>query len=222
MLTLSTGIGLMMAKGLAQNGAAKVYIAGRRLDVLQAAAQTIGGTNVVPLQCDVTNKEDLARAVQTVKDEVGYLNLLVCNSGILGPHPGVIAPDTTVEDFSARNMALDYGQFVDTFSVNVAAVWFGIMAFLPLLDAGNKKANVEQTSQVIVTSSIAGMNKTAPGGWAYGQSKAAAIHLVKQLSALLPQWKMRANCIAPGCKASFFFIIILTPTNRRNQSSLAR
>lgn len=204
----------MMTKGLAHNGAAKVYIAGRRLDVLQAAAQSIG-PNVIPLQCDVTNKDDLARAVQTIKDEVGYLNLLVCNSGILGPHPGVIDKDTTVEDFSARNLALDYSKFVDTFSVNVAAVWFGVMAFLPLLDAGNKKGNLEQSSQVIVTSSIAGMNKTAPGGWAYGQSKAAAIHLVKQLSALLPQWKMRANCIAPGCKylspplTAFSFVVDL-------------
>jgi NAD(P)-dependent dehydrogenase (short-subunit alcohol dehydrogenase family) len=65
------------------------------------------------------------------------------------------------------------------------------MTFLPLLDAGNKKGNVQQTSQVLVTSSIAAFNKKAPGGYAYGQSKAAANLAVKHLSIVLPKWKIR-------------------------------
>lgn len=180
----------MMAKALVQNGAAKVYIAARRLEPLQAAAASIG-PNVVPLQCDVTSKADLARAVETVKTEVGYLNLLVCNSGISGPNPGPVDANTSVEDFAARNIELDFDDYVSTFSVNVAAVWYTAMSFLPLLDAGNKKGNVQQTSQVIVTSSIAAFNKKSTGGWAYCQSKAAVIALVKNLSTLLPQWKIR-------------------------------
>lgn len=189
----------MMTKALAKNGAAKVYIAGRRLQPLQDAASSIG-PNVIPLQCDVTSKDDLTRAAGQIKSEAGVLNLLICNSGISGPHPGPLTAETTLEDFAARNMALGFDDYVHTFSVNVAAVWFTTMAFLPLLDAGNKKGNVSQTSQVIITSSIAGLNKVAPGGWAYGQSKAAAIHTMKHLSAILPKWHIRANCIAPGCK----------------------
>jgi len=57
------------------------------------------------------------------------------------------------------------------------------------------------TSQVIVTSSIAAFNKKAPGGWAYGQSKAGAVLAAKQLAVALPQWNIRANCIAPGCES---------------------
>lgn len=180
----------MLTKALAHNGAAKVYIAGRRLDVLKNAASSIG-PNVIPIQCDVTSKDDIKKAVEFIEKDVGYLNLLVCNSGISGPHPGNFDENTSLEDWTDRNLALGFDDYVQTFSVNVAAVWFSIMSFLKLLDKGNQKKNLFQTSQVVVTSSIASLNKRAPGGWAYGQSKAAVTHLVKQLSSVLPQWKIR-------------------------------
>lgn len=66
--------------------------------------------------------------------------------------------------------------------------------------AGNKHGNVEQKSQVVATSSIGGFNKQNTGGYAYGQSKAACTHLVKQLAIALPQWDIRANVICPGCE----------------------
>jgi NAD(P)-dependent dehydrogenase (short-subunit alcohol dehydrogenase family) len=192
-----TGIGLMMTQTLAKNGAAKVYIAGRRLDVLEKAAASVG-PNVIPIQCDVTSKSSLSEAVKHVEQDSGFLNLLVCNSGTGGPQVAAIKPETTLEEWAESNFNIEVNDFVDTFKINTAAVWFTSMAFLKLLDQGNKKANVEQTSQIIVTSSIAAFNKQAPGGWPYGQSKAAATHATKQLSVVLPQWDIRANCIAPG------------------------
>ena len=180
----------MMAKALARNGATKVYIAGRRLDVLQAAAAS-AGPNVIPVRCDVTCKTSLEEAVALVENDVGYLNLLVCNSGIGGPQVKAISQETTVEEWASNNFAVDYDQYVNTFSVNAAAVWYTSMAFLKLLDLGNKKGNLQQSSQIIVTSSIASFNKKAPGGWAYGQSKAAATLATKQLAVALPQWNIR-------------------------------
>ncbi|EEB97740.1 hypothetical protein MPER_02875, partial [Moniliophthora perniciosa FA553] len=38
-----TGLGLMIAKSFLANGAAKVYITGRRLEVLQKAAKAYSG-----------------------------------------------------------------------------------------------------------------------------------------------------------------------------------
>ena len=180
----------MMTKALAQNGAAKVYIAGRRREVLDAAASATG-PNVIPIQCDVTSKDSLRAAVEFIEKDAGYLNLLVCNSGTGGPQVKPLRPETSLEDWATESFDIPFDAYVNTFAINTASVWFTAMAFLKLLDQGNKKGNVEQSSQVIVTSSIAGFNKKAPGGWPYGQSKAAATLVAKQLSVALPQWNIR-------------------------------
>lgn len=194
-----TGIGLMMAQALANAGAAKVYIAGRRLEVLESAAKTINKPGVVvPLTCDVTSQDSLTSLVSEVEKRSGYLNLLVCNSGIGGPQVPYPSAETSLQEFREKTLAIPMAEYDKTFSVNVTAVWYTAMAFLELLDKGNKKGNLNWPGQVLVTSSIAGFNKKAPGGWAYGQSKAAATHSAKQLAGVLPKWGIRANALAPG------------------------
>jgi NAD(P)-dependent dehydrogenase (short-subunit alcohol dehydrogenase family) len=190
----------MFVKALLQNGAAKVYIAGRRKEKLDEVTSSLGD-KVVGVQCDVTSKSDLQNMVSQIEKDTGYVNLLVCNSGIGGPQVKPLTPETTLEEWAKSNFDTDFGDYVNTFAINTASVWFTSMAFLPLLKKGNEKGNVEQTSQVIVTSSIAAFNKKAPGGWAYGQSKAGAVLAAKQLAVALPQWNIRANCIAPGCES---------------------
>ncbi|KAI0133494.1 hypothetical protein BJ170DRAFT_606476 [Xylariales sp. AK1849] len=194
-----TGIGLMMAKALAENGAI-VYILGRRLEVLQSAAESIGKPTVKALVCDVTSKDSLKSVADTVRQEVGYLNLVVCNSGISGPQTPRPTADAklTLEEFAQVNFDVPMEDYTKTFAVNTSAVWYTAMAFLTLLDAGNKKGNVFQKSQVIATSSIGGFNKANTGGFAYGQSKAACTHLIKHLATALPKWDIRANVICPG------------------------
>ncbi|POS78135.1 short chain dehydrogenase [Diaporthe helianthi] len=204
-----TGVGLMMAKALANAGAAKVYIAGRRLEVLESgpsagltqslAVKTINKPDVVvPLTCDVTSQDSLNSLVSEVEKRSGYLNLLVCNSGIGGPQVPYPSAETSLQEFREKTLAIPMDEYEKTFTVNVTAVWYTAMAFLELLDEGNKKGNLDWHGQVLVTSSIAGFNKKAPGGWAYGQSKAAATHSAKQLAGVLPKWGIRANALAPG------------------------
>lgn len=189
----------MMAKALADAGASKVYIVGRRKEVLDKAADTIGKPEVVvPLVGDVTDKASLQSIASHVGSDVGYLNLLVANAGIGGPQGGAPSPDMSLDEWVANQLQFEFADFTQTFNVNATSVWFTAMAFLKLLDAGNKKGNVKMSSQVVVTSSIAAYNKKAPGGYAYGQSKSAATMIAKQLSIVLPQWGMRANCLCPG------------------------
>ena len=74
----------MMARALALNGAHRIYIVGRRKDVLEEASRSVSTNNIFPIVGDVTSKEALASVVSTIQSEVGYINLLIANSGILG------------------------------------------------------------------------------------------------------------------------------------------
>ena len=195
----------MIAKALALNGAIKVYIIGRRKENLETAAKETPYNNIVPIQGDVTSKESLSSIVAQIKEEIGYINVLIANSGIGGPQEGSSAtrPDLPLEEFQSKLWSTSFEDYTQTFAVNASSVFFSIVAFLGLLHAGNERANVVQKSQVIVTSSIGGYNKNVPGGYAYGQSKAAATHLVKQMATNLVPYEIRANALAPGRTAAF-------------------
>ncbi|KAI1338427.1 NAD(P)-binding protein [Xylariaceae sp. FL0016] len=194
-----SGIGFMITKALAANGASKIYILGRRAATLETAAASISPDLVVPVVCDVTSVDSLKAAASRIQSETGHVHLLVCNSGIGGPYGLRPSPETSIDEFAKANLDdVPIEEYTRTFAVNTSAVWYTTMAFLKLLDAGNKAGNVEQTAQVVAVSSIGGFNKINTGGFAYGQSKAACTHLVKMLSVVLPQWNIRANAIAPG------------------------
>ena len=193
-----SGIGLMMAKALALNGAHKVYIIGRRKEVLEAAAKESPHGNIIPLVGDVTSKDALQSIASHIEKEVGYINVLIANSGIGGPQSTSITPETSLQDFQSALWNQSFDDYTQTFAVNTSAVFFCIVAFLKLLDAGNKKGNVEQQSQVIATGSIGAFNRRASAGYAYSQSKAAVTLLMKNMSTNLAPYGIRANVIAPG------------------------
>lgn len=220
-----SGIGLMLTQSLASAGAKRIYIAGRRLPVLQSAADSINSSLpssstsssiprepvVVPLECDVTSPSSLSALVSHISQDpyTGYLNLLLCNAGVGGPQVSAVHKETgqpkTLKEFREENLAVDFEKdWEGTFKVNVGSVWYTAMTCLELLEKGNTLAQQgqgvwkESSSQIVVTSSIAAFNKAAPGGWAYGASKAAATHVGKQLAVLLPRWGIRCNILCPG------------------------
>lgn len=189
----------MIVRALVAGGASKVYIAGRRLDVLQkAAASTANPEVVVPLTCDVTSTASLTAVVDHITKDAGYLNLLVCNSGISGPQApappptGADGQPPSLEEWRTAQLAVPVDDYLRPFAVNATSVWYTTMACLSLLDLGNKDGHdLGWSSQVLVTSSIAGFNRKAPGGFAYGQSKAATTLAVKHLAGVLPTWGIR-------------------------------
>ncbi|TFK63134.1 NAD(P)-binding protein [Pluteus cervinus] len=155
-----TGIGLMMATALEHNGAT-VYIIGRRLQVLEKAAQENSKYGkIIPLQGDITKRESLLQIVEAVKAQHGYIDLLINNAGIarnLYPHPlpsphephptnppsppGSPSSGPTVPSIKAFQNALwDTGSpedFAETFATNVTSVYYTTVAFLDLLHQGN-------------------------------------------------------------------------------------
>jgi NAD(P)-dependent dehydrogenase (short-subunit alcohol dehydrogenase family) len=193
----------MIAKALAANGASKVYIIGRRLSVIEEAAAQSPHGNIIPVQGDITSQDSLKAIATQIEKEVGYINLLVPNAGISGPR--VRSPDMpenpSVEQFQKHAWSSPMSDFTKTFNVNVTGVYYTALAFLHLLDAGNKKGNVKGgTSQIVTVSSIAGYSRLRNAGFAYNSSKAAVTHLMKHLSTYCNRWDIRCNVIAPGCE----------------------
>ena len=87
----SSGIGAATAAALAAQGAA-VALAARRQDRLEELAARIrgeGGTTLT-LECDVTDQEQAAAVVERTATELGRLDTLVNNAGVmlLGPAAG--------------------------------------------------------------------------------------------------------------------------------------
>lgn len=102
----------MMTKAFANNGASKVYIVGRRREVLEEAARSASPHgNVVPVVGDVTSKESLKAIAEQVRKEVGYVNLVVCNSGTYPPAMGVRSRDVGVEEFARRGLEQEMGDW---------------------------------------------------------------------------------------------------------------
>jgi 3-oxoacyl-[acyl-carrier protein] reductase len=78
----SEGIGKATARRLARGGA-RVVIAARRKDVLEAAAREIRelGGSVTPIVADVTSPGDVERLIATTVETLGRLDILVNNAG---------------------------------------------------------------------------------------------------------------------------------------------
>lgn len=209
-----TGIGRAMAKTLAANGAERVYILGRRVDILQKCA-LLNPKTIVPLQCDVTSKPELQDCANRVQQEVGYINLLICNSGVAGPGSTKLGGTSNLDDFISINWEQSTEDYIKTFQVNTVGYWYTTLAFLKLLHLGNENGNISQRSQVVATCSTLAFNRLAPTSmFAYGQSKAASTHMMKQLSTVLAPYHIRANILAPGCKQFSKFspqICVFTP-----------
>jgi NAD(P)-dependent dehydrogenase (short-subunit alcohol dehydrogenase family) len=199
----SAGIGLMLTRALAANGAHRIYIVGRREDVLRDAADSINPEIVIPLPGDVTSQDSLLQIADKVEADTGYINLLIANAGMLGPRPLKAAPGASLpslSDYRTHSLATLMEDFTQTYAVNTTGVYYTTLAFLNLLDVGNTKANMvpDWRSQVIATSSIAGFSRLRGAPFAYNSSKAAVTHMMKMLATSLVPYKIRCNVFAPG------------------------
>ncbi|EMD88586.1 hypothetical protein COCC4DRAFT_67006 [Bipolaris maydis ATCC 48331] len=201
-----TGIGLMYAKALATNGA-KVYITGRRQEVLEKSASIHGSTDevgaaggqIVPLVMDVTNKDSIKHAVQHIEEAHGYINLLVNNAGVWTTKPEA-GPEDGPEKFGSSMFDQSIDLWQKAFLVNATSVYFVTAAFLPLLAKSISSPTGKMGSVINTTSNSGQLRMSEASQLAYNVSKAAAVHMTRQLAFDFSHEniKIRVNGIAPG------------------------
>ncbi|KXL44792.1 hypothetical protein M433DRAFT_149600 [Acidomyces richmondensis BFW] len=198
-----TGLGLICAKALESNGA-KVYITGRRLEKLEEATKQAKYGNIIPIQGSVTSHDDLQRAVDHITADVGYIDVLINNAGMTTfdsspnarPMPTSQSSVKEIRDYFFNYRPAQVWR--ETLDTNIASVFITSMAFLELLDEGNKRRPREApTSQIIAIGSTGGLTKYTPS-FIYNASKAGVHHLMKNLGAFFIPHDIRTNIIAPG------------------------
>lgn len=91
----TSGIGLTIAKGLAEAGA-NVMATGRRANLVEAAAEEIRktGRKSLAIPCDVGDKASLEAVLQGAKAEWGGVDILVNAAGITKRAPTVDFPES--------------------------------------------------------------------------------------------------------------------------------
>ncbi|RFU26922.1 Nucleoside-triphosphate phosphatase, partial [Scytalidium lignicola] len=171
-----SGLGLIMARAFAGAGAKRVYILGRRAKKLESAASH--HPNIIPVICDVTSKAALQEAVDQVTKEIGYVNVAIANAGNWGPIPSY-NPNGTVQQLRESLFnGVSMEDFTKTFHDNMTSAFYTMLAFLELLDAGNKQA--------------------LEGAFGYMAAKSATVQLAKQAATNLAPYQIRVNVLAPG------------------------
>jgi NAD(P)-dependent dehydrogenase (short-subunit alcohol dehydrogenase family) len=222
-----TGLGLMIAKTLAANGA-KVYITGRRSDVLETSSKAHGtpeklgpqGGSIVPLVMDVTYKESIKSAVDHISQKEGYINVLVNNAGIWTGRAQA-KPADGPEAFGDSMFAesLDDG-WQKSFLSNCTSHYFVTGAFLPLL-AKAASGPTGKVGSVINNASVAGfMRMTQNAQFSYNASKAALNHLTRQMAHDFSHESI--NVRVNGLALGYFPSEMTTQSSDENNESVAQ
>lgn len=172
----ASGIGRATALLFAREGAA-VAVADVNEAGGKAVAQAIvdGGGRAIFLRCDVTRAADCERAVQRTVDELGGLDILFNNAGIMRRADVV---DTTEDEWD-RVMA-----------VNVKSVFLMSKCAVPVM--------AQAGGGVIINTGSGWGLKGGRNAVSYCASKGAVVNMTRAMALDHGGQKIRVNCICPG------------------------
>ena len=176
----STGLGVQMAKALARQGASIIALA-RRQELIDEVAKEIRdtyGVDALAIKCDITDTENVEKAVDEALDHFGRIDILINNAGT-----GAVAPAEDITDEQFRN-ELEIDLF-GTFKVARAVA---------------KKAMIPaKYGRVINIASMYGLvgNKIAPSS-PYHAAKGGVVNLTKALAGEWGKYGITVNSICPG------------------------
>lgn len=174
-----TGLGREMALALAAAGA-DIAVVGRRPAPLEAAAREAAGMGrrAVAVPADVTDPDRVSGAFRQVLDELGRVDVLVNNAGMVTAHGGAPIWDISVEEFRAGLEA------------NLTSAF--------LCARGIARHMVERGRGKIVNVSSGFGLRGGRDNYAYACAKGGVIQLTRTLATSLGRYGVTSNCIVPG------------------------
>ncbi|HZH57264.1 glucose 1-dehydrogenase [Yanghanlia caeni] len=171
------GLGAHFSRTLARAGA-RVVLAGRRLEPLQAVANELAaqGAQVTAVSMDVTSEVSVQAALDQAEQALGPVDIAVCNAGAALTKP---------------SLKLSADEWDSVMNVNLKGCWLVANTVAKrLVDAGRE-------GNIINISSILGY-RVAGAVVPYTVSKAGLEQLTRALALEWARYGIRVNAIAPG------------------------
>lgn len=197
---------------LLQAGCSKVYITSRKKDACDEAVAALNalpnkrpGAQAISVPADSSRMEELDRLAAEIAKTTDHVDILFANAGATWGEKFDTHPEkmfSKVMDLNVKSVFYTIQKYVCRFivaSILLKSFPSDLLSRLaPLLTV---KASVDEPSRVIITASVAGIGVGSIGENAtpsYSASKAAAIHLAKNLAVELGPRHIITNAIAPG------------------------
>lgn len=182
----SSGIGAATVTALAEQGAA-VALAARRADRLEALAADVraqGGTALV-LESDITDQQQAAAAVERTVSELGRLDTVINNAGVMLLGPAASAPLS------------EWRRMVD---LNILGLLYVTHAALPHLLRATE-SEPRQVADIVNISSVAGRH-ARNGNGVYALTKFGVGAFSESLRQEFAQRHLRVSLVEPGATAT--------------------
>jgi NAD(P)-dependent dehydrogenase (short-subunit alcohol dehydrogenase family) len=175
-----SGIGEAAARKLAQEGASVALLdidadaASRVVDLIAAA-----GGKAIAISTDVSDEDQVARAVETAARALDGLDTVIANAGVMLFGRDAVATELDLETWNA------------TLAVNLTGMFL-------TCKHGLRALRKSGGGSVVITSSPTGTHGCARGFTAYSASKAGALGLMRILAADYAEQSIRVNAVLPG------------------------
>lgn len=169
------GIGRALAADFARAGAAAIALIDRDGDAARGAAALLQGPRALPLTCDVADPDAVANAAERIVRELGPIDVLVNNAGLLRPGPLATLP---------------YAEWNALIGANLTGYFLCAQAF-------GRTMLERRRGAMVHIASIAGSHAQGFSG-AYSVSKAGIVMLSRQLALEWGEGGIRSNVVSPG------------------------